>query len=427
MHGFLGSKFEGTKLRGLALRSLAGYDDPKTPQVILAEYAGFTQDEKRDALNTLASRVNFARLLLDVVGNKKIPAADVSADIVRQIRNLKNNDLNKRLSEVWGVVRDTPADRAKVMASYKKMLTSATIRPPDPSLGRAIFGKTCAQCHTMFGVGGKVGPDLTGSNRANLDYLLENVIDPSAVIPKEYAATVIEMKDGRVLTGIVRAETSVALTVVTANDTLTLPRAEIEMTMPSKTSMMPDDLLAQLKQPEIQALVHYMKSPKQVPLLATSDNVKEFFNGKDLAGWDGDAGLWKVEGGELIGTSPGLKRNEFLRSHLLASGFRLSFKVKSAGAASPIHIVLRGTIGADGLVAGPPIDLGRWTRPGEWNDCEIVAIGNQIRVQVNGQKANEITAVGPSRGIFALLLPAGPPLEVRFKEFRLDVSGGWNK
>ena len=105
-----------------------------------------------------------------------------------------------------------------------------------------------------------------------------------------------------------------------------------------------------------------------MPILATPDNVKDFFNGKDLTGWDGNASLWKVAGGEIIGTSPGLKRNEYLRSHMLASGFRLSFKVKSAGAAGPISIVLRGTVGADGAVEGSPIDLGKWTRPGEWNE-----------------------------------------------------------
>src|SRR5947208_7931863 len=120
------------------------------------------------------------------------------------------------------------------------MVTSAPRGMPDPLLGRAVFGKTCQQCHTLFGVGGKVGPDITGSNRASLDYLLENIIDPSAVIPKEYAATVIEMKSGRVLTGIIRADTPIALTVVTVNETLTLPRKEIESLTTSKISMMPD-------------------------------------------------------------------------------------------------------------------------------------------------------------------------------------------
>ena len=52
-----------------------------------------------------------------------------------------------------------------------------------------MFAKTCQQCHTLYGVGGKVGPDITGSNRPNLDYLLENILDPSAVIPNDYKAT----------------------------------------------------------------------------------------------------------------------------------------------------------------------------------------------------------------------------------------------
>ncbi len=95
-------------------------------------------------------------------------------------------------------------------------------------LGRAVFAKTCAQCHNLFGTGGNVGPELTGSNRADLDYLLGNVYDPSALIGKDYQATVLALKDGRVLTGIVRAEDKDAITLVTANETLIIPRAEVE-------------------------------------------------------------------------------------------------------------------------------------------------------------------------------------------------------
>ena len=84
------------------------------------------------------------------------------------------------------------------------MLERAGRRSPTWRWAGRSYAKTCQQCHTLFGVGGKVGPDITGSNRANLDYLLENILDPSAVIPKEYAATVIELTDGRVVTGIVK-------------------------------------------------------------------------------------------------------------------------------------------------------------------------------------------------------------------------------
>ncbi len=37
-------------------------------------------------------------------------------------------------------------------------------------------------CHKMHGEGGEIGPDITGANRTNLEYLLGNVLTPSAVI-----------------------------------------------------------------------------------------------------------------------------------------------------------------------------------------------------------------------------------------------------
>src|SRR5262249_22210253 len=154
-------------------------------------------------------------------------------------RNLNNKTLDRRIAEVWGIVRTTPADRAKLIADYRKLLTKSYPPPVDLSHGRAVFAKVCQQCHTLYGVGGKVGPDITGSNRADLDYLLENVLDPSAVIPNDYKATRIELASGRVVTGIVRGETKNALTVVTADETLTIPRSEIDSRTPSETSMMP--------------------------------------------------------------------------------------------------------------------------------------------------------------------------------------------
>jgi len=262
MHGLLDAPRKG--LRGQALRGLAGYDDPKTPSAILAEYATFSADEKRDALNTLAARPSFAKALLEAVARKDIPANTVSADIVRQLRNLKDADVSKRINEVWGVLRDSPAERLKAIADAKKMLTTPPATQPDLTRGREIFNKSCAQCHTLFGVGGKVGPDITGANRASLDYLLENMLDPSAVIPKEYTATVVELKNGRVVTGIIKGDTPVALTVQTVNETLTLPRKEIDTLTPSKISMMPEDLLKGLKEDEVRALIAYLQSPVQV-------------------------------------------------------------------------------------------------------------------------------------------------------------------
>ena len=93
-------------LRSPRSARLAAYDDPKTPAVILDGYAGYGHAEKRDALNTLAARPAYATALLDAVAAKKIPATDLSADLVRQLRNLSDDELDKRIAEVWGIVRD---------------------------------------------------------------------------------------------------------------------------------------------------------------------------------------------------------------------------------------------------------------------------------------------------------------------------------
>jgi putative membrane-bound dehydrogenase-like protein len=430
-------------LRNAALRGLAFYDDPKTPQMILQAFASFTPEEKRDALSTLASRAAYGKALMDAVAAKKVPASDVPAEIVRQLRNLHNKELDEHIAKVWGIVRSTPADRARLIAGWRQKIMQAEVAP-DLSLGRAVFAKTCQQCHTLYGSGSKVGPDITGSNRANLDYLLENVLDPSAVIPNEYKATVLTLQNGRVVTGIIRAESPAALTVVTQNETLTVPVNEIDERSTSPTSMMPDDLLKPLNEDEVRALVAYLRHPSQVPMLATSDNAKDFFNGKDLAGWDGDAKLWSVENGEIVGKSPGLKRNEFLKSQMIAGDFRLTLKVKLVPNKENSGIQFRSAALPDGEMRGPQADIGAgwwgklyeengrgllWDKSGEqhvradeWNDYEIVAEGSRVRTYINGKLCVDVDDVMLSRrGIFALQIHAGGPMEVRFKDLKLEV------
>ncbi len=153
-----------------------------------------------------------------------------------------------------------------MIARYKAKLTAQPGRPEDRSQGRAVYARVCQQCHTLFGVGGQVGPDLTGSNRADLDYILSNALDPSALIGKDYLAHVIALADGRVLTGIIRAEEKESVTLVTANETITIPRSEIDERKVSEQSMMPEDLWKPLSDQEIRALVAYLASPAQVPM-----------------------------------------------------------------------------------------------------------------------------------------------------------------
>jgi putative heme-binding domain-containing protein len=252
------------KLRGPALRALAAYDDPKTPAAILAVYPSLSPVEKKDALTTLVSRQLFARNLLSAIGEKKIPSKDLSADLVRQLRNLKDNDINQQVGKLWGVSRDTEADKLKEIAAFKNLVQTKGYG--DPRRGRGVFSRTCQQCHTLFDTGGKVGPDITGSNRADLDYILQNVVDPNAIIPNDYRTSTLETKDDRVITGIVTRQDDNAVSIVIPNDTLVISRPDIKSLTQGEISMMPEGLLQALSQNEVRDLLAYLKSPQQVPM-----------------------------------------------------------------------------------------------------------------------------------------------------------------
>ncbi len=430
-------------LRGAAIRGLADFDDAKTPGVLLAAYSSLTLEEKREALNTLAARAAYGRALMEAVAAARVPAADVPAETVRQLRNLKDSALDALIAKAWGTVRNTPADRAKLIADWKKKL-NAPAPPSDLSLGRAMFAKTCQQCHTLYGVGAKVGPDITGSNRPNLDYLLENILDPSAVIPNDYKASVVELKSGKVVTGIVRPGDPGIKNVLTANGVLVIADKDIDSIAPSDVSMMPEDVLKPLNETEIRALIAYLRNPTQVPMLATADNAKDLFNGKDLAGWDGDPKLWTVENGEIVGKSPGIKKNEFLKSHIAATDFRLTVKVKLVPNKENSGVQFRSEALPDGEMKGPQADvgLGWWgklyeengrgvlsngagekhVKVDDWNEYEIVAQGGKVKTTLNGVVSIDLDDPQISRrGIFALQIHAGGPMEVRFKDIKLEV------
>src|SRR5262249_4600739 len=152
--------------------------------------------ERGQLISVLASRPKFASALLDAVAEGNIPRTEVSAFHARQIRALRDEAIIRRLTEVWGEIRESPAENRALIAKWKTQLTPLSLAKADKREGRKAFNLVCAPCHTLYGEGGKVGPDLTGSGRDNLDYLLENLLDPSAVVAADFRMSVVELKDG---------------------------------------------------------------------------------------------------------------------------------------------------------------------------------------------------------------------------------------
>ncbi|MBD3673529.1 MAG: c-type cytochrome [Planctomycetaceae bacterium] len=242
------------------LKAMVDFDNPALAREVVKRYLSFRAEWKPLAIQALTSREAFASVLLDAIADGKIPSGEVSAAQAREIQNLGNPDLNQKLTAIWGTLRQTPAEKQELIAEYKERLSQVDLTSVDYARGRALFNKSCGNCHKLFGEGAEIAPDLTGSNRDNLDYLLMNILDPSGVVPQAFKVSVVVLTDGRVLTGVIGRDDGQTIEIQTAKDKVIVAKSDIEVTKASDLSLMPDGLFEKLTEAEIRDLIGYLQS-----------------------------------------------------------------------------------------------------------------------------------------------------------------------
>ncbi|QDV61512.1 Cytochrome c [Crateriforma conspicua] len=250
----------------VAAKGLSTFDNPEVARMILAQYNRFRAPRRPEVVSLLVSRVSFADQLIDALESNKIPRADVTASQVRQIHSLADASLSNRIDRVWGKVRVSPIEKRRQIEALKSDFATGVLKTADARRGRFLFEKNCGTCHRLYGSGGDVGPDLTGANRSNWDYILENVIDPSAVVDKDFRMTVVLLADGRVVNGLVLDENDRTWTIQTATDKITVAADEIEEAQKTEKSAMPDGLIDAMSDQDRHDLFAYLTGPTQVPL-----------------------------------------------------------------------------------------------------------------------------------------------------------------
>ena len=243
-----------------ALRATAVVDDPRLISTVLARYDRLNPSAKSLAVDALIARRSSAMLLMDAMENKQIPVRDVSAGQARHIRALGDRSLARRLEDVWGSLNSTPQAKRQRIVSLKQSLSADFLLDADLQRGRTLFTKRCSACHRLFGEGQAVAPDLTGSGRRDIDYLLNNIVDPNAVVPADFRVSVIQLDDGRLITGSIISKTDGRLTVQTRTESVTIQRTRIETIKTLPISLMPEELFKDLALKEVRDLVGYLMS-----------------------------------------------------------------------------------------------------------------------------------------------------------------------
>lgn len=246
-----------------AIRGYAVVENKEAPSVLLTHYPKLQPQQQRAVIETLAARKVYAEALLVALQNEQISRDEIPTQVARSLHEM----LGERFTKVFGTVRVVAQDREQLLAKYKELCSPAAIAAADASRGRAVFRKTCAACHMLYGEGGKVGPDLTGSNRANLDYILLNSVDPSYDVPDAYKTVSVLMVDGRVVNGVLAEEDSARIVLKTAEQPrVVIAKDDIEVRRVSPKSMMPDGQLDQMEKQEVIDLIKYLRTTEQVEL-----------------------------------------------------------------------------------------------------------------------------------------------------------------
>jgi hypothetical protein len=192
-------------------------------------------------------------------------------------------------------------------------------------------------------------------------------------------------------------------------------------------------------------------APVVPPRKGKSEKIR-LFNGKDLDGWEGHEHLWSVEGDEIVGkNSEPVPVSTYLLTKQKFSDFRFTGKVKLVRSEMHSGVAFWGRPAPDkgdpytfaghlvmfpsgwGMYdlygrGGLPVDGGPARRVGkqhDWNDLEILAQGNRIRVAVNGTQVVDWRDPSPAlvnEGPIGLQLHANKvPQEVRFKNLEVTT------
>ena len=138
-------------------------------------------------------------------------------------------------------------------------------RVGNAEIGKAILAKSltgetqCLKCHVVNGVGGKIGPDLSGiGKKASKENLFESMILPSKAIADQYLSWKVDTDDGQSIVGLLMGETETEITIRDANGKDYKFPAKGTEKKKQLTSIMPEGLIATLTEDELVDVVEYL-------------------------------------------------------------------------------------------------------------------------------------------------------------------------
>ena len=252
-------------LRRDALQALVEHSEASTAALLLEQYPQLSTAEKQAAIVVLATRQKSATELLNAISDGRISRNAVSAFTLQQLRSFSDSNIRSRIAELWAN-DGTGLRKSDEIARLKDLMTEEHLNHGSAVAGRLVFQQTCSKCHTLFGEGGTIAPDLTGSGRKKADYVLRNLIDPSDEIDAAYRLTTVLTADGRLFSGFMVQQDDTWLVIRTQDARIRLALKDVDELVTSNVSMMPEGMLRSFTDEQIRDLLVYLAGDDQVVL-----------------------------------------------------------------------------------------------------------------------------------------------------------------
>jgi len=246
-------KADGAKVD--LLNALAQFHQPEVATALMAVLPGASTKVRATIITALSSRADWARSLLELVDRSEVKKEHVAVTSLLAIQKLGDPPSDALIKKHWGSLRASPQEKEELI----KNLRVTIAKSGDAVRGRELFKTSCAACHMLKGEGAKIGPDLTGYERDNLDFMLPAIVDPSLGIREEYTLYILTRKDGQLLAGFVTETTPQFVTLQDVAGGLTkVAREDLQSLIASPVSLMPEGLLNALSPEQTRDLFTYL-------------------------------------------------------------------------------------------------------------------------------------------------------------------------
>lgn len=260
-------------IRLRAIDVLATFRDPKIGETLLEDFTTQTPIMKRAVLQALLRDGDRTKQLLTAIADKRVAVTELDPTHVKALTSHRDAAIRAEANKLLAAA--IPADRKQVLEAYQPALTLKA----DAKRGRMIFEKNCTQCHKIGDLGVDVAPDIADSRTKTPAQLFNDILNPNGAIDNNYVSYTVLMKDGKVHTGIISADTASSITLrQPENKTLLLLRQDIDELKSNGVSLMPEGLEKNITVEQMADLISFIKNWRYLdgatPLGETSDAQK---------------------------------------------------------------------------------------------------------------------------------------------------------